>query len=331
MKTIFRMKTHLFCLLLALIASPGASGQSYENIKIFPLGAVPDSLYRAGCFRKVLPFARQAVEHAQAQQPFDTILYAKAVYRLGEIEQNAGYYKDANEHLKTAFSIYEKKYGLNDDTAARMCWMFGWSQMRNIKWAEADSMLTWAIEHSEKNTHITEYAKAALLGVWGNIRHNQRKYKDAERAYLEALRRWENIHTTETEEYAYVTYVQGSLNNLSERYTESMACQRKAIAIWQKIYSNTHPILIFPLNGIGFTYKKQGDLFRAKDYFTQALHLAQKMLGPDYWYAGILWYNLSTVHLDLGDYEQAEKALKESLPIIERTVGKGHSDRKSVV
>lgn len=104
------MKITVICLMLMTVLGRVAASQSFENIRVFPLGETPDSLYRAGYYRKVLPDAESAFAALGNLPVADTAAYARAMFRLGEIEYQAGYYDRAFPHLQDAFSLTRMFY-----------------------------------------------------------------------------------------------------------------------------------------------------------------------------------------------------------------------------
>ena len=80
----------LLIFLISLSVVRPICGQDDPEILVFPLGSTPDSLYRAGCFRKALPYALSAFDALGNKPVLDTATYARAMYRLGVIEYQSG-------------------------------------------------------------------------------------------------------------------------------------------------------------------------------------------------------------------------------------------------
>ena len=311
----------IFLSLLAMFSMP-AFGQSYENIKIFPLGATADSLYREGIYNKVLPYASAALKQVLEHSPTDTILLAKALYRLGEVENLAGLHKMAGEHLNNGFSYYFLRFGMGNDTAARMCWILSKCLLENYRWQEADSFIQNAIELAKINPNVSGFARTTLLWSWGNIKHNQRKYQEAEKIYRETLHWWETNDQTQNEEYAQALWALAGLLNLQDQGDDALVLFQRSVDLRKIIFSEKHPSIARVNNGIGFTYSKKGDWFKARDYYLKSLQLYIERLGDNYEFNSVVMYNLTNLYLELGDDAEAEKYLKRGLPIVDSTYGR---------
>jgi CHAT domain-containing protein/Tfp pilus assembly protein PilF len=319
--TYIMYKYVMFLNLLAMFSMP-AFGQSYENIKIFPLGATADSLYREGIYNKVLPYASAALKQVLEQSPTDTILLAKALYRLGEVENLAGLHKIAGKHLNNGFSYYFRRFGMGNDTAARMCWILSKCLLENYRWQEADSFIQNAIELAKINPNVSGFARTTLLWSWGNIKHNQRKYQEAEKIYRETLHWWETNDQTQNEEYAQALWALAGLLNLQDQGDDALILFQRSVDLRKIIFNEKHPNIARVYNGIGFTYSKKGDWFKARDYYLKSLQLYIERLGDNYEFNSVVMYNLTNLYLELGDDAEAEKYLKRGLPIVDSTYGR---------
>ena len=316
------MHKHLIFITLLVIFSVQAFGQSYENIQIFPLGTTADSFYREGCYIKVLPYASAALKQVYEQSPTDTILLAKALYRLGEVEALSGLHKTADEHLSHGFSYYFSRFGMGNDTAARMCWVLSKNMIEIYRWHEADSLIQNALELAKYNPKVSDFARTTLWWSWGNIKHNQRKYQEAEKIYRETLHWWETNDQTQNEEYAQALWALAGLLNLQDQVEDALVLFQRSVDLRKIIFSEKHPSIARIYNGIGFTYSKMGNWFKARDYFLKSLQLYTEKLGDNFEFNSVVLYNLSNLYLELGDDTEAEKYLKRGLPIVESTYGK---------
>jgi CHAT domain-containing protein/tetratricopeptide (TPR) repeat protein len=320
------MKPTLIFLCLTALGYQHAQSQSFANILIFPLGETVDSLYRAGYFRKVLPYAESAFAVFGDRPVSDTAAYAKAMYRLGEIEYQSGYYDRAFPHLQGAFSLYYGLSGMNDDTCARMCCALSMALSRAIRWEEADSLLTRMIVEAEGNQGVSEFARLSLRWCQGTIYHNQRKYEQAQQIYESCQAGWEALGSIQTEEYCAGIYQLSGLASLADDVETSMRLDSIGLAISRQIYGNDHPVNALFLNGIAMNNMTLGNWGKSIAYYEESISILREKKGADSWILGIITFNLGNVYLEIGDYDHARRLYEQVLKIILNTHGKKHSD-----
>lgn len=325
------MKTPLIYLCLMSVWWQDAHAQSFANIKVFPLGETADSLYRAGYFRKVLPYAEHAFAAFGDMPVSDTSAYAKAMYRLGEIEYQSGYYDLAFPHLQGAFSLYYRQSGMNDDICARMCCALSQAMSRALRWEEADSMLTRVIAEAEGSLGVSEFARISIRWCQGNVYHNQRKYAQAKQIYERCKTDWEVIEATKTEEYCLMLYALSALYDHLDDDDKAMQLDLTGLDIHQQVYGAGHPGSALFRNGLAQNNRRLENWSVSMAYYEELIAILREKIGEDAWMLGLVLYSLGNLNVQIGDYKQAEHLQEQALKITLNTHGNSHPEYPMVI
>lgn len=300
-------------------------GQSFANIGILPLGEPADALYKAGYYRRALPYARDAFAALDNRPIVDTAMFAKTMYRLGEMEYQAGDYEDAFPRLRGAFSLYYTRFGMTDDTCAAMCRALSLALVRAIRWEEADSLLAVVIPEADRNQGVSVFSKIALRWCRGNVYHNQRKYEQARQIYEQCKADWEAIGATKTEEYCFMLYALSALYDQLDDDAASFKTDQAGLEIHRQIYGRGHPTAYF-LNGLAISNHRMGNWNTSIEYFEELMSALRDKLGTNAWWLGLVCYNYGNLCIEIGDFEKAGRLHEQAFRIMLDAHGKKHSD-----
>lgn len=325
------MKRSLVYFCLISIWGQDALAQSYANIKVFPLGETADSLYREGYFRKVLPYAQHAFASFGDMPVSDTSTYAKAMYRLGEIEYQSGYYDLAFPHLQGAFSLYYGQSGMIDDICARMCCALSHAMIRELRWADDDAMLTRMIAEAERSKGVSEFARISIRWCQGNVYHNQRKYAEAKEIYERCKTNWEVIEATKTEEYCLMLDVLSALYNQMDNEEKAMQLDLTGLDIHHQVYGARHPGSAIFLNALAENNRRLENWSVSMAYYEELIAILREKIGEDNWMLGLVLFDLGYLNTQIGDYKQAEHLEEEALKITLAAHGKSHPEYAMII
>jgi CHAT domain-containing protein/tetratricopeptide (TPR) repeat protein len=136
---------------------------------------------------------------------------------------------------------------------------------------------------------------ANTLNALGQVYHETRRYKDAERCYREALRVVESARraykkgtATGLKQQALLATTSAIRNNLgmlyakTGRYAKGRQQYEKALALAKKAYGPDHPRLCPTLHGLGATHHKLGSYSKARRFYDASLKIKRKVLGPNH-------------------------------------------------
>jgi tetratricopeptide (TPR) repeat protein len=325
------MKTSLIYLFLISVWCQDALAQSYANIKVFPLGETADSLYRAGYFRRALPYAQDVFASFGDMPVSDTSAYAKAMYRLGEIEYQSGYYDQAFPHLQRAFSLYYGISGMKDDICARMCCALSHAMIRELRWADDDAMLTRMIAEAERSKGVSEFARISIRWCQGNVCHNQRKYAEAKKIYERCKTDWEVIEATQTEEYCLMLNALSALYNQMDDEGKAMQLDLTGLDIHHQVYGARHPGSAIFLNALAENNRRLENWSVSMAYYEELIAIVREKIGEDTWMFGLVLFDLGYLNTQIGDYKQAEHLEEEALKITLAAHGKSHPEYAMII
>ena len=167
----------------------------------------------------------------------------------------------------------------------------------------------------------------ATLTNIGHVFKSLGQHKDALNAYLRVHnlqkdnKDVDNVAVAETLSHiGLIQYQRGDYESSFESYQEALRVRRDHYG------TDDHPDIASTLNSIGLTLFKQEMYQLAKGCFSQSLETRRKLLGPDHRDVAILWYNLATIHFEMGEDDTAIDFYKETLRIERKCLGEDHHD-----
>ncbi len=111
----------------------------------------------------------------------------------------------------------------------------------------------------------------------------------------------------------------------AERYTgDTREIAEHAVLLRSRLLTGRHPSLLSPLMILGYLYHVPMELEAALDTYRWALRLSVDLYGPDSAEAARTLATLGNVEVDLGDFEQGERHLRQSVEIAEELYYEGH-------
>lgn len=158
----------------------------------------------------------------------------------------------------------------------------------------------------------------------GFVYQAQRRYDEAEQAFLAAREQWIAFagpdHPVTTD----------ALNNLGSLYlddhrpVDATRIFEQALAAREKIFGHDHPKVAHILHNLGTAANKRGDHRAALQYQAQALEILERTLGPNDAAVGTSLVALGESHLELGEAALALPYIERALAIDEAGLGPNH-------
>ena len=110
-------------------------------------------------------------------------------------------------------------------------------------------------------------------------------------------------------------------------YENAFDSYQEALRVRRELYrTDEHPEIASNLNSLGLVLFKQEMYELAKGCFLESLRIRQLLLGEDHRDCAILFYNLATIHFELGEEDVAIKYYKETLRVERESLGADHED-----
>ncbi|WNG24810.1 tetratricopeptide repeat protein [Cystobacter fuscus] len=267
--------------------------------------------FAAGLHTRELPRLEEMVTELRALGHRPTL--ARALLRLGEVQDSAGRYTVGREVLEEAVRVAEA--GHDDETAAR-----AWNRLLNI-----EGQGLGLVAEAQRTARMAE-AALARLGPEGtpevaaemyrfraSLSHRQgefaRALTDCEQAQalLERVRGPQDVSLTDT-----LSCMGLALNGMG-RYAEAAGHYSRALGLVEAVYGLNHPLRAVQLNNVATALRLQGKVAEAVSLHEEALALGERHFGQAH-------PNTSMLRVNLGDALAKQGRLQEALPHYERAL-----------
>ncbi len=167
---------------------------------------------------------------------------------------------------------------------------------------------------------------AIMHNELGFVHQRQRRWEDAEQAFVHARELWlEQLgpeHPVTTDALNNL----GSLYLEQHRYDDAQRVFEEALVAREAIFGHEHPKVAHLLHNLGSTADKRGDLQTALGRFREALGILERTLGRDDPAVAVVLMALGEVHTGLEQPGEALVYLERALAIDERALGPDHSE-----
>jgi len=148
-----------------------------------------------------------------------------------------------------------------------------------------------------------------LIGK-ANTLYQQRRYREAENIYKEAIKVAEDTFGSDHPNVAT------SLNNLGElyiskgNYSEIEPLYERALAILEKALGPDHPDVAISSKNLAELYYNQGRYTEAVPLYKDSLKILKEVLGPDHPEVAILLEDIAALYKKIGKQDEAEQLLE---------------------
>ena len=276
---------------------------------------------------KVVKAARRALLRGKTEEAeglFKRILEeepefsSNAAYQLGALAENRFDFVAARGYYAQAASVApdEPRYLV---AAGRLALVFD-------DFSDADGLLGRALRllPAEKDIPSVELG-TALFGL-GRVRHEQRRWAEAEDYHKRALATREKVLGKEHPDTARSLHGLGEVCYGQGRYAEAEDYYQRALAIREKVLGKEHPETAWSLHGLGAVCHWQGRYAEAEEYAQRALAIREKVLGKEHRETAWSLQALGAICFGQGRYAEAEDYAQQALAILEKVLGKEHPD-----
>ena len=152
--------------------------------------------------------------------------------------------------------------------------------------------------------------------------------------HREALSMYRQVKTMQEQVFGPVSIqVAQSMSNIGlmqyhgKQFAEAFESYQEALRIRRELYStDEHPDIASTLNSIGLILFKQDMFDLAMKCFKECLELRRKIYSETSREVAIAWYNLATVHFEMGSDDDAIKLYKEAIRVEKAALGDRHPD-----
>ena len=107
-------------------------------------------------------------------------------------------------------------------------------------------------------------------------------------------------------------------------YAQALEHYNKALAIYQKVHGENHPLTATSYNNIGVVYGKQGEYAKALEYCEKALAIRLKVYGENHPDTATSYNNIGFIYDAQGNYTKALEYHHKALAILRKVYGENH-------
>lgn len=130
----------------------------------------------------------------------------------------------------------------------------------------------------------------------------------------------------ESENYAAVLTNLSFVREAQGQYAEVLKLRKEAIAIYTKLYGETHPKLAPALNNLASIYEFMDRFEEAESIRKRILSLIAKELGKTHLDYGRYLNNIGYLYVNIGQFKEAEACYVEALDIYTKRLGTDHPE-----
>jgi non-specific serine/threonine protein kinase/serine/threonine-protein kinase len=243
---------------------------------------------------------------------------AELKYTIGNTYLRLGYYKEAEDLLRSSLSTFEGLGKSHEQDQATALTALGVLRHERGDYGEAEALYRRALSILEKRSGKEGPYTMSVLSNLALLLQDQGKLDEAEPFFRRIL---------ETDRKLYAenqVYIASDINNMGrllqqkKDYTGAEPYLREAADILRK---EKHPWLSIILGNLGDLYTEKGDYTNAAAYFMEALDLGLKALGEKNQDVAKIRSKYGVCLVKLKKFDEAEKQLLIALPILRETAG----------
>lgn len=158
----------------------------------------------------------------------------------------------------------------------------------------------------------------------GRIFHLQRKFSEAEKAYLEALNIYRSGVGTHFPTYTSTLINLGIIYRDTQEFGKSESFFDEARKASEKAHGKDTPEYAGILNYEAILFRRMGEYTRAETLYLESIDIRLQLYGREHPEYATALLNLGNLYTLMGRYEKAEPLFLDVKAIRERTLGKDH-------
>jgi tetratricopeptide (TPR) repeat protein len=256
----------------------------------------------------------------------DDAALASSLYGLGNEQEEAGQFADAERSLREALALQQRLFkGPNADTA-RTLQVLAWA-VRERDLSEATPLMQSAVAMQRTLWGAEPYPDYAYaLNDLGLLLRFQGDYNGSEQLLREAMAMYRRLFgdkhkelAISLENLALVLQLKGDLEGANSTFRQALSMQRELLG-------NVHPDVAISLHNLAWVMYGQGDVRGAMDSERESLHIYRTLFPGDNPDVARTMTLLGYLLTESGDYSSADTYLQEGLGMRRRLFGNSHPE-----
>jgi tetratricopeptide (TPR) repeat protein len=246
---------------------------------------------------------------------------------MGDIHQTRGALNEARTMYEKALEQGRSTLGLHPDVATTL------NTLANLCYKTRDYHQALKYHHEELGMQIATLDKnhphiiVTLINI-AQIHRHLNNFHAALIVYTDIYSLQIASHGPCSLERAKTLCNMGLMQYQLDLHSEAFDSYQEALRVQRDVYGldNDNPCIATTLNSIGLVLFRQRMHRLAKSCFTDSLRIRTKVLGPDHPDVAVVWYNIATISLEMGEEDLAVQYYKEALRIERKSLGERHDD-----
>jgi tetratricopeptide (TPR) repeat protein len=279
---------------------------------------LPGLVCRAAMFAQRsadLPGAEKLARHGLAlfaqNNSLESADGAACLTTLASLLASKGAEMEAQQQLESALAIRERLLGPNHFLVADTLVRLGLTYSRQGRLSEAEQIQTRAVTILRLQEPSPQLA--AALNNLGTVMLAQRRIKEAEGQFREAIALWENLGGPDDSNVAAGLLNLGVLLQQRKKYDEAGRVLSRALQIDQKSLPANHPRIGMDLNAAGVLAMARKNYREAEEYLIRAAVILQGSQSPQHTETGQVLLNLAEVYRMQKKTDQARDTFERGL------------------
>ncbi len=249
---------------------------------------------------------------------------ARLLYWAGYYLEERAQYKQAEQILSQARSVYESLYGTEHPDVATSLNSLAEVYRAQSRYVEAEPLYQHAVAIREKFLSPEHLDTAQSYSNLGSLYCNQGRYLDAEPYYQKTLTIRTQLLANEHQEIAFALSNLGALYYHLGKYAEAEPLYRQALAITEHRLGPEHLDVVINLNNMALLYRVQNRNEEAIQLLMRSLAIREKVLGSEHPDVATTLTNLAGLYRVIKQYAQVETFYQRALHIYEEAFESQH-------
>lgn len=251
---------------------------------------------------------------------------AAAHEALATVLSEAGEYRSAEEHYRTALDTFESALGPRHPATSSTLANTGTLMQRVGRFDEAESLYRRALSSRREYLRSDHPSIVGGLINLGSVLSTQGRFAEAEQAYEEVIEIAEDGPMSEHPHFAWALSNLGTVIARRGEMDAAVELFLRARTIFEQSYGANHSAVAGSWNNIGMVRLSEGAPALAEPAFRNALDIYRESLGEGHPEVARVIGNLAEVDLARLELDSALARAESSLEMRRAALGKEHRD-----
>jgi serine/threonine protein kinase/tetratricopeptide (TPR) repeat protein len=250
-------------------------------------------------------------------------IQAELYLTLGGIYQKLGKFDQADSLLRSSLDQRKRLFGPDHRAVAESLVALGLLRVDQAQWDQAERLVRDGLAMSRRKlpSGHPDIAKATL--ALGKVLAGRGNY-DRAIHLLDEVVRLRSTPSTQPSDLAAALTELANAHFYAGHYDQSDALNRRALAIYSRLYGERHPLVANALINLGSSQFDRGNYAEAERLERKALVITEAWYGKDHPETASTQTILGRALMFQGHYDQAVSLFESTLAIQERIYGPVH-------